>query len=327
MAARLPSSPDVARATASEEAAKALLRGLCHPDGVPFCPRCNDRRVYHLAEGRLRCGGCRYTFQEFTGRWINNGGLSCRQWLRLAELFAGEATAHGIAKEIGASYNATYKALTALRYALLVQALDARLLLGPATGLGECIQGRKLTGQPGDLPPGRVPVFGLIEEGGLVFVDLVPEIEAETVFHFHANFQLKLIRMNNIIYTDRYRRYHALVFCADESLPLRYISNYDRIPYVDAEQHAFWTFAQERIKRYKGLSPQRFPLYLKELEFRYNRRDQDLCRLFLEALCALMPDLPAAGSQAGGTGRAAAKASSTSSWKSEGPAMPTASNT
>ncbi|MCM0755976.1 IS1595 family transposase [Desulfovibrio aminophilus] len=324
MAVRLPTSLDLARAASSEEEARALLRDFCFPDGVPFCPRCGERRVYHLAEGRMRCGGCRYTFQEFTGRWINNGGLSCRQWLRLAGLFAGEATAHGIAKEIGASYNATYKALTALRYALLVQALDARLLLGPATGLGECIRGRKLTGQPGDLPPGRVPVFGLIEEGGLVFVDLVPEIEAETVFHFHANFQLKLIRMNNIIYTDRYRRYHALVFCADESLPLRYISNYDRIPYVDAEQHGFWTFAQERIKRYKGLSPQRFPLYLKELEFRYNRRDQDLHRLFLEALSALVPDLPETGAQ---DGRAAATAASTPSWKSEGPAMPTASNT
>ncbi len=284
-------NPALRHAAASEEAARAYLGGLCQPDGVPFCPRCQSRKIYTLAEGRMRCGACRYTFQEFTGRWINNGGLSCLQWLRLARSFALEATAHGIAAEIGASYNATYKALTALRYSLLVQALDARLLLGPETGLGNYIRGRKLTGQPGERTPGRIPVFGLIEEGGLVFVDLVSEIQAETVFHFHANFQLKLIRMNNIIYTDRYRRYHALIFCADASLPLDYVRASDRIPYVDAGDHAFWNFAQQRIRRYKGLSPQRFPLYLKELEFRYNHRREDLFQLFLESLCALVPDM------------------------------------
>ncbi len=291
MAERAAQTGAPSQAAGAEQAVAAYLYTLCFPDGRAFCPRCGQTRIYQLAEGRMRCGGCRYTFQAFTGRWINNGALSCLQWQRLAQLFAEEATAHAIAADIRASYNATYKALTALRYSLLVQALDARLLLGPATGLGQYIRGRKLTGQPESRRPGNVPVFGLIEEGGLVFVDLVTEIQAETVFHFHANFQLKLIRMNNIVYTDRYRRYHSLIFCADDSLPLRYISNYDRIPYVDAEKHAFWVFAQDRIKRYKGLSPQRFPLYLKELEYRYNHRGEDLRHLFLASLCALVPEI------------------------------------
>lgn len=291
------SSPMPATDADSERTARDLLLRLCRPDGTLACPRCRNTRIYRLAEGRLRCGGCRYTFQEFTGRWINNGGLSCQQWLRLAGLFSREASANRIAEAIGASYNATYKALTALRYSLLARALDARLLLGPDTGLGAYLKGRKLSGQPESRALARVPVFGIIEEGGLAFVDLVPEIQAETVFHFQANFQLKLIRLNNILYTGRFRRYHALIFCGDGSLPLHYVRNSEREPGPDEAKSPFWLFARKRIKLYKGLSPQRFPLYLKELEFRYNHRHDDLARLFLESLCALVPDLERPASQ------------------------------
>ena len=50
--------------------AHGYFRDLCWQGGV-FCPRCQSRRVYVLKEGRMRCGGCGYTFHDFSGRWIN----------------------------------------------------------------------------------------------------------------------------------------------------------------------------------------------------------------------------------------------------------------
>jgi transposase len=38
----------------------------------------------------------------------------------------------------------------------------------------------------------------------------------------------------------------------------------------------FWSFAKERLMKYHGVNPTKFPLYLKELEFRYNPRHHDL---------------------------------------------------
>ncbi|HDM69924.1 MAG TPA: DDE transposase, partial [Thermotogales bacterium] len=38
----------------------------------------------------------------------------------------------------------------------------------------------------------------------------------------------------------------------------------------------FWSYAKERLMKYHGVSVRTFPLYLKELEFRYNNRDRDL---------------------------------------------------
>jgi len=32
----------------------------------------------------------------------------------------------------------------------------------------------------------------------------------------------------------------------------------------------FWSFAKERLIKFHGVSPEKFPFYLKEMEFRYN---------------------------------------------------------
>ena len=46
----------------------------------------------------------------------------------------------------------------------------------------------------------------------------------------------------------------------------------------------FWSFAKERLMKYHGVNPAKFPLYLKELEFRYNHRDRDLFADLLQVL-------------------------------------------
>ena len=66
----------------SEQAARRYLLKRCLNGSKPSCPRCSCQRLYRLADQRLRCGGCRYTFHEFTRRFVNRGGLSWRDWLR-----------------------------------------------------------------------------------------------------------------------------------------------------------------------------------------------------------------------------------------------------
>jgi transposase len=38
------------------------------------------------------------------------------------------------------------------------------------------------------------------------------------------------------------------------------------------------------LMKYHGVNPMKFPLYLKELEFRYNHRDRDLFNDLLQVL-------------------------------------------
>lgn len=276
----------------NEDKAREYLLNKCRGGRKPFCPRCREHKLYSLSGDRYRCSSCKYTFQDFSCRWINNGGLKMSDWLKLVHLFSGEMTAHGVSNELGISYNAAYKAITAIRYAILSHAIDAAQLLGPETELGEYLKGRKLTGVPKNKYQGTIPVFGIMEKNDWVFIDLMQNINAESVFHFNHNFHLKLVKNGNIIHTDRYQNYDALILCGNDSLPMDYIRKYSGItPHIEKSGGEFWKFARERLKKYKGISTQRFPLYLKELEFRFNYRNKDIFELLTDYLCKIVPEV------------------------------------
>jgi len=271
-----------------EQAARAALLSLCWGDGPKSCPRCLTPDPYALAGGRLRCGACRYTFHDFTGRWLNETGLSARQWLDLAAAFAGELNTREAAAHVGISYNTAFKALTVLRLAILAQGADARQLLGPRSMLGPLIHG----GAAKDAEPARadaLPVYGIFTRGQLVFVDLLPELSAESVLHFNHNFHLRVARYGSVIITDRYKSYDALILCGDECLPYHYLLRHPGPPFAESGGCPFWDFARPRLRQYKGLSWRRFPLYLKELTLRFNLRGQDMVPPLLSALCSCMP--------------------------------------
>ncbi|BCS89741.1 DDE transposase [Pseudodesulfovibrio sediminis] len=274
-----------------DDKAREYLLGHLWPTGAPFCPRCGHRKVYTLSGDRLRCASCKYTFQPFSCRWINNGALSPSEWLRLVTLFVEEKSVHQMKQELSLSYNTVYKALTAIRFAILAHAIDARQLISPATGLDSYLKGNRLTGGPREMRMDTIPVYGILRKDKMVFIDLVLGLQAETLFHFHMNFHLKLIRTGNLVYSDRYKEYDALMFCGNDSLPYNVIRRYDEQPYIDEVQDDFWKYAQSRVKRFRGISCQRFPLYMKELEFRFNNRDKALPEILAAYLCALVPSM------------------------------------
>ncbi|MFW5836716.1 MAG: transposase, partial [Desulfovibrionaceae bacterium] len=134
------------------------------------------------------------------------------------------------------------------------------------------------------------PVFGILEQCGWAFADLMPGFQSDTIFHFHLNFHLPLAKSGNIVYSGRYRHYATLVTCVD-SHSLFPVARGSEKPAVMEDEFFFWSWARRRLKRYKGVTSCRFPLYLKEMEFRYNHRDQDILPLVLERVCSLVPEL------------------------------------
>ena len=271
----------------AEAKARAALLWRCWPDGRKSCPRCRAENPYALAEGRLRCGACRYTFHDFTGRWLNLSGISPGQWVELSRAFALDANTREAALAANISYNTAFKALTVLRLAILAQGTDARQLFSPQTGLSDLLSNGKLRHAP-EAPVGEIPVYGILSQGRRVFVDMVPELTAESVLHFNHNFHLRVARLGHILITDRYKTYDGLVLCGDDRLPYHYLLRHQGSPFAESGS-PFWLYARERLRQFKGLSARRFPLYLKELELRFNRQGEDLLPLFLDALCAPIP--------------------------------------
>ena len=46
----------------------------------------------------------------------------------------------------------------------------------------------------------------------------------------------------------------------------------------------FWSFAKERLIKHHGISKEKFPIYIKEMEWRYNHKEEDLFDLLVTYL-------------------------------------------
>ena len=273
------------RLVKTENAARKYLLGFCFENHQRFCPRCKEKKLYRLADDRRRCSSCRYTFHDFSGRWINQGNLTAGQWLRLIKLFELELSIRKIAQQLRLSYNAAYKAVHTIRAAILAHSTDGDASLSGEVEVDESYFGGKRKGKRGRGAAGKVPVFGILEREGRVFVEVLPTTRAKDVLAL----TVKKVRRGSIVYTDRYRSYDALMFCGYRHLRVDHGKYFSRGRVYINGLEGFWSYAKERIMKYHGVSPQRFPYYLKELEFRYNHRKEDLFPLITKYLCNLVP--------------------------------------
>jgi len=271
----------------SEESATRYLLGKCFKNHQRICPKCTSRKLWKLSGDRRRCSRCRYTFTDFSGRWLNQSRLSCQNWLRVLKLFELEVSTNKIASQLAMPYNTIHRAVMIIRHAILCTAADADKLLGGEIEIDESYFGGKRKGRRGRGAAGKVPVFGILERQGTVKVEVVPDVRADTLL----GLTVKIVRRGSIVYTDRYSVYDSLMFCGYRHLSINHQKRFARGKVYINGLEGFWSWAKERLIKHHGISPRWFPYYLKELEFRYNHRHDDMFDLAADAICKLIPHL------------------------------------
>lgn len=269
----------------SESKACRYLSKKCLKNGHRFCPRCNNRKLYKLLDKRYRCSRCLYTFREFSGRWINQGRLTCVQWLSLIKLFELEVSVRKMSQQMGLSYGAVYRAIRSIRLSILSHAGNTEGLLDGEIELDESYFGGRRKGKRGRGAAGKVPVFGILERNGIVQVTVVPDVTAKTLL----GVTVKKVRRGSVVYTDKFKSYDSLIFCGYRHLNIDHQKHFSSGKVYINGLEGFWSWAKERFIKHHGVSKEHFPLYLKELEFRYNNRNSDIFDLVAKSLCDLVP--------------------------------------
>ena len=270
----------------TENTARRYLTRLCWKNYRRFCIRCNNYQIYRIAGKRFRCKRCGYTFHDFTGRWINYLQISCRQWLWIIKLFELELSARKIAEQVDLSYPTVLKALTVIRTAILANSPDHHLLNGEIE-LDESYFGGRRKGKRGRGALSKVPVFGILERDGIVKVEVVKDVTANTLL----DLTIKTVRRGSIVYTDKFRSYDALMCCGYRHLKIDHKKRFSSGKVYINGLEGFWSYAKERLIKHHGVSRERFPLYLKEMEFRYNNRNTEIFQKLVKYSVNLVPDL------------------------------------
>jgi len=270
-----------------EVTARKYLLGKCLKNHQRICPRCGCRKLWKLDSGRRRCSKCRYTFNDFSGRWLSLSRLSYQNWIRVLKLFELEVSVNKIASQLSLPYNTVHRAVMILRHSILCNSVDAETLLCGEVELDESYFGGRRKGNRGRGAAGKVPVFGILERRGKVKVEIVPNVRAETL----TDITVKKVRRGSIVYTDRYNVYDSLMFCGYRHLSVDHKKYFSKGKVYINGLEGFWSWAKERLIKHHGISPKLFPFYLKEVEFRYNNRTEDIFELCATHVCGFVPVL------------------------------------
>jgi transposase len=243
-----------------------------------FCVRCHSAKIYRLADKRYRCARCGYTFHDFTKRWIGELNLTARQWLWIIKLFELEIPPTQLAKEVGISYPTALKSIYLIRRAI-AQASGDDLLAPVETDLEreDVLEGH------GAEAYGRA--FGLTERDGKITVAIIDDLSPEAVLRE----QPKLVRQGPVIFTGRFREYDGVVLWRSRfSLGAMKRLSMGKPPLDGLD--GFWNFARPRLGKFHRTSDQDLYYFLKELAFRYERREREIFDLLVSFMTQLMPN-------------------------------------
>ena len=148
----------------------------------------------------------------------------------------------------------------------------------------ETLFGGHRPGKRGWGAAGKVLVFGLYQRNGHVLTFPISSRSQESLLPLI----LGHTRPGSLYYTDAWHAYASLaihhqhvVVQKEQGLP----KGRDHINGIEG----FWSYAKHWLYQYRGVPAPYFHLYLKEIEFRFNNREDNLLPLVLKLLNRCLP--------------------------------------
>ena len=145
--------------------------------------------------------------------------------------------------------------------------------------LDEAYFGGRRKGKRGRGAAGKSLVFGLLERQGRVYTKVVESVSAQELMqHIRAK-----TRKGSVYYTDSFRGYQSLKRYGKHHQVNHSKSMVDKRTknHINGIE-GFWSFAKHILYNYRGVSKYHFPMYLKEIEYRFNHRGENLYKQFIK---------------------------------------------
>ncbi len=132
---------------------------------------------------------------------------------------------------------------------------------------------KRMRGKRGRGAAGKTPVFGILQREGRVFVSIVKDCSRKELLPI---IQGKILE-GSTIHTDGWRAYDGLILNGYDHYRIHHSEN----EFARGKCHvngieSFWSFAKRRLSKFNGIASHKFNFHLKECEWRWNYKDQDI---------------------------------------------------
>ena len=140
----------------------------------------------------------------------------------------------------------------------------------------------RVSGKRGRGASGKTIVFGIFKRQGKVYTEIVPDATKKILQRIIRG----KVELRSVIHSDGWPGYNGLV---DVGYDKHYRVKHGDDEFVRGNRHingieSFWSFAKRRLAKFNGVAKHKFYYYLKETEFRFNHRNNDLYNILLEKL-------------------------------------------
>jgi transposase len=213
-------------------------------------------------------------------RYARRSKISEAKFREVVKLFALDLEATQIAELANLNRNTVNRFLRAIRERLAEHSEQQFPFAGEVEVDESFFGARHVKGKRGRGASGKTIVFGVFKRNGKVYTEIVPDCSKATL---QAVIRGK-VEPESVIYSDNWHGYNGLV---DVGYGKHLRVDHGRNEYVKGKTHingieGFWGFAKARLARFRGMRKATFYLHLKECEFRFNSRGDNLYRTILK---------------------------------------------
>jgi transposase-like protein len=206
-----------------------------------------------------------------------------RKTRQIIKYFALDLTANKTAQLTDLTHQTVNRIYLKIRNQVAQECERASPFVSCQIEVGESYFGaRRVRGKRGRGVSGKTIVFGIYKRNGSVFTEIVPNAARQTL----QNIIRGKVSLDSIIHSDGWRGYNGLVDVG-YSKHLRVNHSDDVFAIGDVHingMESFWSYAKRRLQKFNGVSPKTFCLHLKECEYRFNHRNENLQLLLLKLL-------------------------------------------
>ena len=213
-------------------------------------------------------------------KYIKHAHISERKFREIIKYFAYDLNATQIANLTGISRPTINKYLKAIRIRIVELCKENSPFAGEIEVDESYFGAKRVKGKRGRGARGKTIVFGLLKRDGKVYTEIVPDTQKATL---QAIIRGK-VSIESVIYSDGWRGYNGLV---DVGYDKHFRVNHGENEFANGRNHingieSFWSYAKIRLVKFRGINKNSFNLHLKECEFRFNNRGEDLYKLLLK---------------------------------------------
>jgi len=214
-------------------------------------------------------------------RYIFHSKISEKKFREIVRYFSHDIEASKIAALTGVSRYSINRILKAVRcrIAEFCEA-ESPFDVGEVEIDESYFGARRVRGIRGRGARGKHIVFGLIKRRGKVYTQVVKNCSAAELLPIIR----EKVNEESTVYTDGFKTYDGLV---DLGYKKHHRIKHDNNEFALGSNHIngienFWAIAKARLSKFRGIHKSTFYLHLKECEFRFNYRNQNLYPILLK---------------------------------------------